>query len=225
MCYGTAFPSGRLTMRFRNVIISVVLSSIIVSPLCVHAQGKPLDAKVEAFLDENKNTWHDLNVPYADGKALYDIIIKNKYTRALEIGTSTGHSSIWIAWALSKTGGKLTTIEIDKGRRETALENFRKAGLDGYIDSRLADAHELVPKLEGPYDFIFVDADKGWYTNYLKALEPKIVVGGCYTAHNVNNNRRLIGDFMEYLESLKNFDTEVIRASSSGLSVSYKKSE
>src|SRR4030042_4822622 len=66
--------------------------------------SKELDATVERFLDENRRNWHDLNVPYQDGKTLFNLIVKNNYTRALEIGTSTGHSSIWIAWALSKTG-------------------------------------------------------------------------------------------------------------------------
>jgi len=69
-----------------------------------------LDKKVEAFLKSNKNRWHDLNVPDSDGKLLYDIIIRNGYTSGLEIGTSTGHSAIWIAWAFSKTNGKLITI-------------------------------------------------------------------------------------------------------------------
>jgi predicted O-methyltransferase YrrM len=55
-----------------------------------------------------------MNIPDVDGKLLYDIIIKNNYKSALEIGTSTGHSGIWIAWALSKTDGKLVTIEIDE---------------------------------------------------------------------------------------------------------------
>ena len=52
--------------------------------------------------------------PGEDGPVLYDLIIKNTYTRALELGTSTGHSSIWFAWALSKTGGKLITIELKR---------------------------------------------------------------------------------------------------------------
>ena len=67
-----------------------------------------------------KDRWRDLNVPYEDGQVLYDLIVKNNYTRALEIGTSTGHSAIWIAWALSKTGGKLITIEIQEARYKTA---------------------------------------------------------------------------------------------------------
>ena len=154
------------------------------------SQAAALDKKVRAFLDSHRGEWHDMNVPEIDGKLLYDIIIKNKYTKALEIGTSTGHSAIWIAWALSKTGGKLITVEIDESRYKTALENFKKAGLSEYIDARLADAHELVPKLKGPFDFVFSDADKDWYKNYFDAVAPKLVVGGCYTTHNVSDRGR-----------------------------------
>ncbi len=75
-----------------------------------------IDKKVQAFLDKHSRQWYDMNVPASDGKLLYDLIIKNNYKNALEIGTSTGHSGVWIAWALSKTGGKLITIDIDKSR-------------------------------------------------------------------------------------------------------------
>jgi caffeoyl-CoA O-methyltransferase len=56
-----------------------------------------LDKRVKAFLNDHASEWHYWNVPAVDGKLLHDIIIKNGYTRALEIGTSTGRSGIWIA--------------------------------------------------------------------------------------------------------------------------------
>jgi predicted O-methyltransferase YrrM len=182
-----------------------------------------LDKKVRAFLDKTKGDWDDWNVPYADGQLLYDLIIENKYTRAVEIGTSTGHSSIWIAWALAKTGGTLITIEIDEGRYEEALKNFEEAGVTEYIDARLADAHKLVPELNGPFDFVFSDADKSWYTNYFKALEPDMAVGSAFTAHNTS--MRGVQEYIEYVQSLDNWKTEIKRVSSSGMSVSYKTSK
>lgn len=190
-------------------------------------QAAALDKKVRAFLDSHRGTWHDMNVPEVDGKLLHDIIIKNKYTRALEIGTSTGHSGIWIAWALSKTGGKLITVEIDESRYKTAVENFKKAGVSQFIDARLADAHELVPKLKGLFDFVFSDADKDWYKNYFDAVAPKLVVGGCYTSHNVSGRGRGwfgLGAYADYLKSLKDFET-TFDNKGAGVAISYKKSE
>jgi len=92
-----------------------------------------LDEKVRNFLNDHSREWYDMNIPWVDGQLLYDLIIKGNYKSAIEIGTSTGHSGIWIAWALSKTGGKLITIEIDEGRYKTAIENFKKAGLSEYM--------------------------------------------------------------------------------------------
>lgn len=211
-------------MRIRLIL---TLFSILLFASATFAQypelETKLDKRIKAFLEENANNWRDMNVSLADGKVLYDIVLENNYTRAVEIGTSTGHSAIWIAWALSKTGGKLITIEIDKDRYLQAKANFKKAGVSKYIDVRLADAHDLVPKLEGEYDFVFSDADKYWYKNYFIAMDPKLVEGACFTAHNTGMRVNGIRDFLEYVESLENYDTNYDKDSRSGISVSYKR--
>ncbi len=183
-----------------------------------------LDSKVRRFLESHRDQWVDWNIHEVDGKILYDLIIQNNYKKAVDIGTSTGHSAIWMAWALSKTGGKLITIEIHEGRYKEALTNFKEAGLTEFIDARLADAHELVKKLEGPFDFVFSDADKEWYKNYFVALAPKLEVGGCFTAHNVSwRSDRDIKEFLDYVLSLPNFKTRIDTSSQQGISISYKK--
>jgi predicted O-methyltransferase YrrM len=204
--------------------LSILLVGTVLSAFAQKtATSKELDATAEKFLNDNRRHWHDLNVPYQDGKTLFNLIVKNNYTRALEIGTSTGHSSIWITWALSKTGGRLITIEIDEDRHKTALNNFKKAGLEDFIDARLADAHQLVKELKGPFDFVFSDADKEWYTQYFKDVDPKLVVGGCFTAHNVTDGFGDVKRFLNYVRSLPNYETTIDRSSSSGVSISYKK--
>ena len=173
------------------------------------APATALDGKVTAFLQQHEFRWRDMNVPAADGRALHDLVVSRRLTRALEIGTSTGHSAIWIAWGLSKTGGKLITIDIDEGRYQEATRNFAEAGLAPYIDARLADAHDLVPRLQGPFDFVFIDADKDWYTNYARAVLPKLAVGGCLTAHNVSqgHRRQVTSDFYEFISGLPDMET------------------
>ncbi len=205
--------------------MSIFLVGMMISVFAQSPQtSRKLDVRVGKFLNENRGYWHDRNVPYEDGKVLYNLILKNNYKRALEIGTSTGHSAIWMAWALSKTGGKLITIEIDEGRYKTALKNFKKAGVEEFIDARLADAHQLVKELKEPFDFVFSDADKEWYTQYFKDVEPKLVIGGCFTAHNVTDAFGGIKEFLDYVRSLPNYQTAIDRSSSSGISISYKKS-
>ena len=197
-------------------------------------ENPALDAKVKKFLSDHAGQWHDLNVPESDGELLYNLIVKGNYKSALEIGTSTGHSGIYIAWALSKTGGKLTTIEIDEGRHKTALENFKQAGLSEYIDARLGDAHSLVKELKGPFDFVFSDADKNWYKNYFIDVDPKLKTGGCYTTHNISDRtmggrggrggrggNADSGDYLEYVRSLDNYESTLVN----GVLVSYKKSQ
>lgn len=225
-----------MVKKYPRAGMSALLAALYIFGVPCYSQAagkeKAIDEKVKRFLDKMRNRWQDLNVPEADGKILHEIIVRNKYKKALEVGTSTGHSAIWIAWALSKTGGKLITIEIDEGRHRQALANFREAGLSDYIDARLADAHRLVNELAGPFDFVFIDADKDWYTNYARALIPKVQPGGCITAHNVEEPRpghrgryRLSGTdaYYQYMKSLPEFETSTHPRSIAGIAVSCKK--
>ena len=158
-----------------------------------------LDRRVQGFLDAERGKWDYLNVPYQDGRILRDLVLKGGHMAILEIGTSTGHSTVWLAWAAAKTGGRVTTIEIDRGRYERALANFKRAGVAEYVDARLADAHDLVKSLPGPWDFVFQDADKEWYLQYFRDLEAKMAPGGCYTAHNVAQPyARQVIEFLDY---------------------------
>jgi caffeoyl-CoA O-methyltransferase len=227
-----------MTKLILITILSVVVFATGFSTGKPGVENENLDAHIKQFLESNRGSWYDLNVPEADGQALYNIIIKNGYKNALEIGTSTGYSGIWIAWALSKTGGKLITIEIDQGRHREAVANFREAGVAKYVDARLGDAHELVPALPGSFDFVFCDADKDWYKNYLKSVLPKISAGGCFAAHNVTEGfgrgrggyRRGFGggysdDYLEFARSMTSLETTVLSVpGSAGLAVSYRKS-
>lgn len=218
---------------FSLIFFAFIVRALILDGHLLSKVGEPsqeLDEKVRSFLEKHRYSWRDMNVSEADGKILYDLIVENNYRRALEIGTSTGHSAIWIAWALSKTGGRLMTIEIDEGRYREALANFREAGLNDYIDARLADAHELVGKLEGPFDFVFIDADKDWYVNYARAIIPKLEAGGCIAAHNVHGPQpgrrrwRTGGnDYYEFMINQPGFETSIHPQSWAGLAISFKK--
>ena len=179
-----------------------------------------IDGRVSRFLTAERDAWADLNVPYEDGQILFDLVLRGRFRNILEIGTSTGHSTIWLAWAAAKTGGMVTTIEIDRDRHEAALDNFRRAGVLRYIDARLADAHELIPKLKGPFDFVFCDADKEWYLTYFLDLKSKMAAHGCYAAHNVlRHGGPEAAEFVRYVKRLPGFRTVIERGSGEGISV------
>lgn len=181
------------------------------------------DEQVQKFLQESRQKWRDLNIPYEDGQVLHDLIVNNNYTSALEIGTSTGHSTVWLAWALSKTGGKLITIEIDENRQKQAIENLRKAGLSDVVEFKLGDAHQIVKQLKGPFDFVFSDADKNWYVQYFKDIDPKLKQGGTFTAHNVLQNLSGIREYLDYVNQQAGYETRIDRSSRSGTAISRKK--
>ncbi len=227
-------PRKHIFVFFLAAVFSAVVSLSVKSPGEARFQktsDQDIDSTVRAFLEKHRFRWRDMNVPESDGRILYDLVVKNGYTRALEIGTSTGHSGIWIAWALSKTGGRLITVEIDEGRHREAAANFREAGLAAFIDARLADAHELVPALKGPFDFVFIDADKDWYENYARAVIPKLASGGCIAAHNVYAPRPGgrgrwgggTGGYYEFMAAQPGFETTIHPESRSGLAISYKR--
>jgi len=223
--------AGELVDLFKSLTvaaflgISTLLSAGLSLGLGLQSEAPPddLDARVRSFLGRQR--WHDLNVPTVDGRTMYDIIVNHGYTRALEIGTSTGHSGVWIGWALSKTGGRLITIDIDERRQQLARENFAAAGLDRIIDLRCGDAHFLVPALEGPFDFVFSDADKGWYREYLEAVLPKLAEGGCFVTHNVSPNGLFGGgsrEYVDYLLSISELET-TFDTRGGGMAISYKR--
>ena len=205
--------------------VSALAAAMLSTSAAGQDQGGALDSRVQTFLERHRGTWRDLNVPESDGRLLHELILQHRFTRALEIGTSTGHSGIWIAWALAKTGGRLTTVEVDPGRHRTALANFKEAGLAQYIDARLGDAHEIVPALPGPFDFVFSDADKEWYKNYLVAVWPKVTAGGCFTAHNVSGRGAGGGirEFLDHLKTLPDAVTRIDTSSRAGISISCKR--
>lgn len=107
--------------------------------------------------------------------------------RILEIGTLGGYSGIWLARALP-SGGRLTTLELEKKHADVALANFARAGVADRIDLKLGPAVETLPKLTGPFDLIFIDADKPSYPDYLAWALRLARCGSLIVADNVVRN-------------------------------------
>jgi predicted O-methyltransferase YrrM len=214
----------------RQLLAVFAVAPLLMANSFVVAQvDETLDARVQAFLDSHAREWRDLNVPAVDGRILHDLIVERGFTQAVEIGTSTGHSTIWIAWALAKTGGKLVTVEIDERRYEQAKRNVTEAGLADQVEFILGNAHEIVPALAGTYDFVFSDADKDWYVNYFDAMYPKLTADACFTAHNVSENRRRGGRrrgttaYYEHVLQVEDMETFIHPQSRSGVAISCKR--
>ena len=215
-----------MKMQQKRIIIFSILLLITILPLTLKAQEitkqQTLDDSVRIFLEKHKYQWVDMNIPMRDGELLYDLIIENKYTQALEIGTSTGHSTIWIAWALSKTGGKLITHEIDSARAAEARDNFKKASVDDLITVVEGNAHETVKQQKDPIDILFLDADKEGYVDYLDKLLPLIRPGGLIIAHNMNT-RQADQKYVEAITTSPELETLLLLREGTGVGVTLKK--
>ena len=103
----------------------------------------------------------------------------------LEIGTATGYSTLWLAEGAAAHRGRITTIDMNAGRRDEALENFVRAGQAEMIQSLLGDARKILPDLDKAFDFIFIDAAKSEYLEYLELTLPKLKAGGILAVDNV----------------------------------------
>jgi predicted O-methyltransferase YrrM len=182
-----------------------------------------LDEQVLPMLKHLPYRHGGMNVPAEDGRLLYDIIRQKGYQRGLEIGTSNGYSALWLGLAFKQTGGRLITIEIEPRRAREAKENFQHAGLDDIIDSRINDALKEIPGLEGPFDFVFIDAWKPDYMKYLELILPKMKRGGVITAHNVTSQGGSMRDFLDEIRQNPKLNTTIDRTSRAGVSISYVK--
>lgn len=101
----------------------------------------------------------------------------------LEIGTFTGYSAICLAQGL-KAGGKLITIDCNPEMEDFTRPYFEEAGLTDKIRMIIGDATEIIESLQGPFDLVFIDADKENYLNYFKMVFPKVSPGGYIMADN-----------------------------------------
>jgi caffeoyl-CoA O-methyltransferase len=125
------------------------------------------------------------NVPAVDGRMLRVLAESVNAKQVLEIGTSTGISGLWFLLALERTGGRLTTLEIDPRRAALARGHFKRAGVDALVTLVEGDAHNSISELQGPVDVVFIDAEKDGYVDYLKQVLPLVRPGGLILAHNV----------------------------------------
>ena len=129
----------------------------------------PPDAELDDAVDASTGAGLPLiAVSPAQGKLLHVLARAVGARRILEIGTLGGYSAIWLARALPRDG-RLVTLELDPKHAEVARRNFARAGVGHLVDLRVGPALATLPALrpDEPFDFIFIDADKGGYTAYL----------------------------------------------------------
>jgi predicted O-methyltransferase YrrM len=177
------------------------------------------EKRILSVLDEARRTGDVyLEVPVADGRMLRLLAEVAGAKQVIEIGTSTGYSGLWFTLALRKTGGRLTTFELDHERATHARRHFDQAGVANLVTLIEGDAHKNVPKLKGTVDVVFIDADKSGYVDYLKSTVPSVRPGGLILAHNIE----MVPEYVKLVTADPSLETVFYRQGN-GLGITVKK--
>ena len=182
------------------------------------------DAEQQALAvlaEMSKGQWY-LNVTTREGRVLRQLTETVGAKRVVEIGTSSGYSTIWLALGVRATGGEIFTHEIDPQKVKMARANFKKAGVDDLVTIIEGDAHETIRQHKDPIDIVFLDAEKTGYIDYLEKLLPLIRPGGLILGHDMNRPRP-DPRYIEAITTNPALDTSFIMMESFGISMTLKK--
>lgn len=143
------------------------------------------------------------NISEKNARFLRDIISLSKAKNILEIGTANWYSTIHFALELKKIWGKITTIEFSIKSHNDALENFKKAQVNDYVEALHGNAIDIIPTLKKKYDFIFIDGMKKRSLDFYLLAEKKIKKGGIIIIDDVIKFRNKMENLYDYLEKEK----------------------
>ena len=182
-----------------------------------------MKAKLKAYLEtvysesrahdetqtERAACWRNL---HPDSAALIALLVRAKQARkVLEVGTSNGYSTLWLADAVRDTGGSLCTLEIDKARKKAARQNLREAKLDDYVRMEVCDAGEFLRDYPKYFDVVLLDADRSQYTAYWPHLQRILTKpGSLLVVDNVLSHADEVQAFIALVEADKNFSSMVL---------------
>jgi predicted O-methyltransferase YrrM len=162
-----------------------------------------------------------LNLEPASAQLLSILVRASGVTRALEIGTSNAYSTIWLAWSLAPAGGRIISIDRNPDKHALARENLRRADLLDRVELRTGDATEIVRQLAGPFDLVFLDADRWKFPEQIQILLPKLASKALVIADNVLSHPEEIAGYLKIVSSLEDFQHTTVPVGK-GLSIAYR---
>lgn len=211
-------------MRSLTLSLTLALALSLVLPLAPAAQVSKPAPSLDALLKEIKGKdTRQLAVSEEDGRFLRMLVAASRAKRVLEIGGASGYSAIWMGQAVRANGGRMVTIEYDPARARELQANIRRAGLADVVQVVSGDAFAQIPKLQGSFDFVFLDAWKKDYQRFFDLVFPRLDKGGLFVAHNVVNKASEMGDFLATIRTHPELWSSIVTPSGEGVSVSYRK--
>ncbi|MBM9617013.1 O-methyltransferase [Desulfobulbus rhabdoformis] len=158
---------------------------------------------------QSDRTLKYLNITKDTGEFLRVLALATCSSKILEIGTSNGYSTLWLASSIPPDG-TVTTIEYSDQKAKEALSNFERAGLVNKIALLQGDAQAVLKNFSGQYDFIFLDADRSKYMDMIEDISRLLKNGGLIVCDNASSHESELAEFMNYLKSQKNFITSLV---------------
>jgi predicted O-methyltransferase YrrM len=155
------------------------------------------------------------------GQVLIEIIREVKPKRVLEVGTLIGYSAILMGKELEDKS-QLKTIEIHEDEAKIARENISRAEVPPNVDVIVSDAIEVMPKLTGKFDMVFIDADKTEYLQYLLLVEDRLHKGSVIVADNAGIFADEMRDYLDYVRFSGKYSSKYVPVGEDGLEVSVR---
>ena len=172
--------------------------------------------ELEVFKIENDAHTSDharmmLNITHETGEFLLLLIRAARAKRVLEIGTSNGYSTIWLAHAVQPLKGHVTTVERAAHKIEMARANFKRAGLESFIQIEHTDANDFMARpTREVSDFIFLDGPRQFFAAWWKQLQTMLAGGGLIVADNATTHPDEMKEFMRVVGATSGFITSVV---------------
>jgi predicted O-methyltransferase YrrM len=169
-------------------------------------------AEVAAFGEDNdarvtERSQRMLNITPDTGQLLRILIQATRARRILEVGTSNGYSTLWLAWSVAETDGHVDSIDHSADKIGLARANLERAGLAEWVTLHHGPAATVLTQLAGPYELIFLDADRPSYLSYLELLLPRLADGGLLVTDNVVSHAAEVETFLARLRSNPQLET------------------
>ena len=215
-----------------KTFLPFILFFIVASSACVSQSREQLSDMTEEELFKYRQYYIEnfdrigLNTTPGDAKLLRILVESTNAQRGVEVGSATGYGALLMGMGFEYTGGQLFTIDIDPDMVKACRQNIENTGLVETVTCMEGDALEVIPKLEGEFDFVFLDAQKSDYFNYFKAIEPKLAEKAVIVADNVIKFENAMQDFLTAMQESYDYDMEIIQASEmkgDGMAVIFKK--